>query len=122
MQVKEWRRGTVGTEGGWSYHAKGLWIGLPRTNSEPEDQKQKVAISIIGSSNYTQRSYNLDLEAGACIVTSDPVLQQKLTEERDGLGEFASVVTREDFARSERRVGIKVRVAMWIVGIVGGAL
>ncbi|PMD43682.1 hypothetical protein L207DRAFT_510191 [Hyaloscypha variabilis F] len=121
--LREWRRGTVGEEGGWSYHAKGLWIALPPPpESEEKSQPQGVSISIIGSSNYTQRSYALDLEAGACIATSDPALQERLREERDGLGEYADVVTREEFERSERRVGIKVRVAMWIVGIVGGAL
>ena len=106
------------------YHAKGLWISLPQPEIDTNTSKEKdgVAISIIGSSNYTQRSYNLDLEAGACIVTSDPVLQGKLAEEKEHLGEYANVVTREDFARSERRVGIQVRVAMWIVGLVGGAL
>ncbi|KAE9374812.1 hypothetical protein N431DRAFT_481962 [Stipitochalara longipes BDJ] len=122
VALKEWRRGTVGKEGGWSYHAKGLWISLPPASLDPKPKSEGVSISVVGSSNYTQRSYNLDLEAGACIVTSDPVLQARLAEEKEHLGEYASVVTRDDFARAERRVGIKVRVAMWIVGLVGGAL
>jgi len=129
--MREWRRGIVGEEGGWTYHAKGLWISLPSSTTyassslDPKTsggEKEGVSISIIGSSNYTQRSYNLDLEAGACILTSDPVLQGRLAEEKEYLGTYASVVTREDFARAERRVGIEVRVAMWIVGLVGGAL
>jgi CDP-diacylglycerol--glycerol-3-phosphate 3-phosphatidyltransferase len=28
----------------------------------------------------------------------------------------------DEFVKTERRVGIHVRVAMWIVGLVGGAL
>jgi CDP-diacylglycerol---glycerol-3-phosphate 3-phosphatidyltransferase len=125
--LKEWRRGTVGEDGGWTYHAKGLWISVPSPSSlsppSPSSlEKEGVSISVVGSSNYTQRSYALDLEAGACIITSDPSLQQRLKEEKDHLGEYAGVVTRDDFARSERRVGLQVRIAMWIVGLVGGAL
>jgi CDP-diacylglycerol--glycerol-3-phosphate 3-phosphatidyltransferase len=64
----------------------------------------------------------LDLEVGACIVTSDEGLKGRLAEERDGLQEFARVVGEEEFLRTERRVGLHVRVAMWIVKVVGGAL
>ena len=112
--LKEWRNGTVGTSDGWTYHAKGLWISL---NGEKEP-----SISIVGSSNYTKRSYGLDLEVGACIVTEDEGLKKRLREERDGLEEFASPVGLDEFVKPERRVGIQVRVAMWIVKMVGGAL
>jgi CDP-diacylglycerol--glycerol-3-phosphate 3-phosphatidyltransferase len=115
VKLKEWRKGTVGEEGGWTYHAKGLWISLP----SPETG---VDISVVGSSNFTARSYALDLEAGCMILTEDEGLKRRLLEEREYLGTYAEEVTRDDFARSERRVGIKVRVAMWIVGLVGGAL
>lgn len=78
---------------------------------------------MVGSSNYTKRSYKLDLEVGGVILTSDEGLKKELREERDGLGgENTNVVEREDFNRAEKRVGIKVRVAMWIVSLVGGAL
>jgi CDP-diacylglycerol---glycerol-3-phosphate 3-phosphatidyltransferase len=115
VKLKEWRKGTVGEEGGWTYHAKGLWISLP--SPEPG-----VDISVVGSSNFTARSYALDLEAGCMILTEDEGLKRRLLEEREYLRTYAEEVTRDDFARAERRVGIKVRVAMWIVGLVGGAL
>lgn len=115
VTLREWKKGHVNEPGGWTYHAKGLWIAL---NGEKEP-----SISVVGSSNYTKRSYKLDLEVGGIILTSDEGLKRQLREERDGLGgENTSVVTREDFNKSERRVGIKVRVAMWIVSLVGGAL
>jgi CDP-diacylglycerol---glycerol-3-phosphate 3-phosphatidyltransferase len=117
--LKEWRRGTVGQEEGWTYHAKGLWISLPSPSLNPSPG---VDISVVGSSNFTKRSYELDLEAGCVILTTDEGLKRRLKEERDALGMYAQSVTRDDFARSERRVGIRVRVAMWIVGLVGGAL
>ncbi|OTB18133.1 hypothetical protein K445DRAFT_19697 [Daldinia sp. EC12] len=112
--LKEWRRGTVNEPGGWTYHAKGLWITLPN--------ELYPAISIIGSSNYTKRSYSHDLEAGALIVTQDDDLKKRLGDEQKWLQEFASPVTLDDFAKTERRVGLKVRIAMWIVSLVGGAL
>lgn len=79
-------------------------------------------MTIVGSSNYTKRSYSLDLEAGALVVTRDEGLKGRLEEERKGLQEFAGRTTRDDLAKVDRRVGFHVRVAMWIVKAVGGAL
>lgn len=114
ITLKEWKRGVVGEAEGWTYHAKGLWVSL---NGEKEP-----SISIVGSSNYTKRSYSLDLEVGTAIITSDEGLKRQLREERDGLQDYAQVVGMEEFIKIERRVGIKVRIALWIVGLVGGAL
>ncbi|KAH7136420.1 hypothetical protein EDB81DRAFT_657224 [Dactylonectria macrodidyma] len=116
IALKEWRRGVVGQPGGWTYHAKGLWVTMPG------DSEKGPAISIIGSSNYTKRSYSHDLEAGALIVTRDDGLKARLADEQRWLQEHATRVTRDDLAVNERRVGLKVRVAMWIVSLVGGAL
>lgn len=114
VSVKEWRRGTVNTPGGWTYHAKGIWVTLPG-ESNP-------SVSLIGSSNYTKRSYSLDLEANTLIVTRNQDLQRRLGEEESWLQEYATTMTRDDYAKTERRVGIQVRLAMWIVTLVGGAL
>lgn len=114
ITLKEWKYGVVGQPGGWTYHAKGLWVTMPG-DSGP-------SMSIIGSSNYTKRSYSHDLEVGALIVTENDKLKQSLGLEQQWLQEHASAMTRDDFARNERRVGLKVRIAMWIVSAVGGAL
>lgn len=114
ITVKEWRRGTVNTPGGWTYHAKGIWITLPG--------EQNPSISLVGSSNYTKRSYSLDLEANTLIVTRNEDLKRRLGEEESWLQEYASPMTRDDYAKTERRVGLHVRLAMWIVTLVGGAL
>lgn len=114
ITLKEWRQGTVNEPGGWTYHAKGLWVTLP--------SEANPALSLVGSSNYTKRSYSLDLEANAMIVTRNQDLQKRLGDEQRWLQEHAQQVTRDDFARTERRVSLKVRVAMWIVSLVGGAL
>jgi CDP-diacylglycerol--glycerol-3-phosphate 3-phosphatidyltransferase len=112
--LKEWRRGTVGEPGGWTYHAKGLWVSV--------DGGKGPSISVVGSSNYTKRSYSLDLETGAVIITRDEALKEKLREEKDALHEYAKKVGMDDFMKVDRRVGIHVRIAMWIVRAVGGAL
>ncbi|KAF4636708.1 hypothetical protein G7Y89_g1394 [Cudoniella acicularis] len=114
ITLKEWQRGTVGEKEGWTYHAKGLWVSL--------SGEKEPSISIVGSSNYTKRSYSLDLEVGTCIVTQDEGLKKRLREERDGLQEYGGSVGIDEFIKTERRVGINVRIAMWIVKMVGGAL
>ncbi|KAL2258054.1 hypothetical protein VTK26DRAFT_8781 [Humicola hyalothermophila] len=112
--LKEWRKGTVNEPGGWTYHAKGLWVTLPGS--------ENPSITVVGSSNYTKRSYSLDLEANALIVTENEGLKKRLGEEQRWLQENAAIVTRDDFAKADRRVSLKVRVAMAIVKLMGGAL
>lgn len=114
ISVKEWRKGTVNQPGGWTYHAKGIWVTLP--------QEQNPSICLIGSSNYTSRSYSLDIEANTLIVTRNADLQRRLGEEEKWLQDHAETMTRDDYAKTERRVGLHVRVAMWIVKVIGGAL
>ena len=48
-------------------------------------------ICVVGSSNYTQRSYTLDLEVGCLVVTEDKGLKKRLGAERDGLLEYRLV-------------------------------
>ncbi|RKF74902.1 CDP-diacylglycerol--glycerol-3-phosphate 3-phosphatidyltransferase [Golovinomyces cichoracearum] len=118
ISVKEWRLGTVGEPNGWTYHAKGLWISLEKKHTK----KSSVDISIIGSSNYTKRSYSLDLEAGVIIFTENKDLKMQLGQERDNIEKFAKEVSLSQLARAERKVGLKVRLAMWIVSMLGCAL
>jgi CDP-diacylglycerol--glycerol-3-phosphate 3-phosphatidyltransferase len=114
IQLKEWRRGTVGEPDGWTYHAKGLWINLPGETNP--------TLTFVGSSNYTKRSYGLDLEVGALVVTADEDLKRRLGEETAWLQKDAKPISREDLRKVERRVGWNVRLAMWLVKVLGGAL
>jgi len=114
IQLYEWRRGTIGEPRGWTYHAKGLWVSLPG-ESDP-------SLSVVGSSNYTKRSYELDLEANILILTSDESLKRRLGEETRWLREYATPVDRNEYDKPDRRVSWKVRLAMWAVRILGGAL
>ena len=133
VTLREWRRGTVNLPEGWTYHAKGLWMTLPsfpKTQIRQDDNSTLSrppsslgpAITIIGSSNYTVRSYSLDVEVGAIVVTSDAGLQRRLRNEEDNLLRYSKIVTEDDLKGGERSVGWRVRVAMWIVRAVGGSL
>lgn len=86
----------------------------------PNDKDPSIAL--VGSSNYTKRSYSLDLEVNTLIVTEDQDLKRRLGEEQAWLQEHAKEVGIDDFAKIDRRVGLRVRIAMWIVSLVGGAL
>lgn len=150
VQLREWQRGVVGQPGGWTYHAKGLWLTLSSSQASPSSPSSTPgtppspppshisstrtttttttttshhpAITSIGSSNYTTRSYGLDLEVGALVVTRDPALMAQWERERAALLHRSRPVTEDELGSEERRAGWRVRVAMWIVRVVGGAL
>lgn len=124
IQLKEWRRGTVGEPDGMTYHAKGLWLTLP---PKPDSTGKLIeepgpSIAVVGSSNYTKRSYSLDLEVGALILTDNEALKKKLKAETEWLQADATVATQDDLAKVERRVGLRVRLSLWLVEALGGAL
>lgn len=85
-------------------------------------REEHPSLTFVGSSNYTKRSYSLDLEVGALVVTNDQGLKKRMDEETEWLQKDAGAISREDLRRTERRVGWNVRLAMWIVEKVGGAL
>ena len=78
--------------------------------------------TLIGSSNYTARSYGLDLEVGALVVARDEELMGRWRREEEMLVGPSRRVGEEDLVGKERRADWKTRVAMWIVRAVGGAL
>ncbi|KAF2008844.1 hypothetical protein BU24DRAFT_359589 [Aaosphaeria arxii CBS 175.79] len=126
IQLKEWQRGKVNEEGGWTYHAKGLWVTFPSAASSASTKAPAVdedpSLTIVGSSNYTKRSYELDLEANVIIATSDPGLRRRLGEEVKWLGEYAKKVDESEFEKPERKVSMSVKLSMWLVRVLGGAL
>ncbi|OAL02617.1 CDP-diacylglycerol-glycerol-3-phosphate 3-phosphatidyltransferas-like protein [Phaeosphaeriaceae sp. SRC1lsM3a] len=120
IKLREWRRGMVGEKDGWTYHAKGLWVTFP--GDSQASGSQDPSLTVIGSSNYTKRSYELDLEANVVVATTDPGLRRRLGEEVKWLGEYAKEVDEKEFEKPERRVGMSVRLSMWLVRVLGGAL
>ena len=103
-----------------------IWTTLPPQPSATDKGKlvdePGPSITLIGSSNYTKRSYSLDLEIGAMVVTGNEDLKRRLKEETEWLQADASATTMDELIKNDRRVGFKVRVAMWLVEKLGGAL
>ncbi|KAF8468985.1 CDP-diacylglycerol-glycerol-3-phosphate 3-phosphatidyltransferase [Kalaharituber pfeilii] len=105
IALKEWKRGMVGKPGGWTYHAKGIWVNPPGEMSP--------AITLIGSSNYTRRSYSLDIEMNALVITRNEQLRQKLQSEVENLEQYATGKYLSDF---NEKVGWRVRFLVWLFG------
>ncbi|XP_038122998.1 CDP-diacylglycerol--glycerol-3-phosphate 3-phosphatidyltransferase, mitochondrial isoform X2 [Culex quinquefasciatus] len=84
---------------GWTYHAKGLWYYLPGSTLPN--------LTLIGSSNFGERSVNRDLEAQICLVTTNGGLQRKLQAEYDNILQHSAA------AETERPV------PRWVRAVVG---
>lgn len=89
IRLYEWQNGVVNTPGGWSYHAKGIWVTVP-DETDP-------SLTVIGLSNFTKRAYTLDLESNAILVTKDPDLKRRMRSEIDNLMTHAHELTLDDF-------------------------
>jgi CDP-diacylglycerol---glycerol-3-phosphate 3-phosphatidyltransferase len=107
VKMLEWQNGIVNTANGWSYHAKGLWINLPR--------EEEPCMTVIGSSNYTKRSYGLDLETNALIITKDEELKKDMKGEIDNLLKYTNEVELKDFTEGKRKVSYGVKMATNII-------
>lgn len=107
LKMYEWQNGIVNTPNGWSYHAKGLWITPPKEDTP--------CITVIGSSNYTKRSYGLDLETNALVITKDEELRSAMKGEVDNLMKHTSEVQLKDFTEGKRKVSYGVKVATKIL-------
>ena len=123
VQLREWQRGMVGKPDGWTYHAKGLWVTLPPgKDGEGPEVDSGPSATLMGSSNYTARSYGLDLEVGALVVTTNAELKRKWKAEVENLAQYTHPITEKELNAPNRKASLKVRLAMWIVKKVGGAL
>lgn len=71
----------------WTYHAKGLWYYLP--------ESQLPDLTVIGSSNFGERSVNRDLESQICLVTTNERLRQQMQNECDNLYKHGQMAERD---------------------------
>lgn len=86
----------------WTYHAKGLWYYLPGASEWP-------TLTLIGSSNFGERSVNRDLETQVCIATANRSLQQRLHQECERL---FSIGTAAEEAITQRSIPRWVRAVV----------
>jgi CDP-diacylglycerol---glycerol-3-phosphate 3-phosphatidyltransferase len=76
----------------WTYHAKGLWY-------HPSSNPSLPCMTVVGSSNYGERSVNRDLECQICLATTNPTLQKSLKSEYEHLLQFASTAESQLVSR-----------------------
>ncbi|XP_067618148.1 CDP-diacylglycerol--glycerol-3-phosphate 3-phosphatidyltransferase, mitochondrial [Eurosta solidaginis] len=76
---------------GWTYHAKGLWYYLPGSTLPN--------VTLIGSSNFGERSVHRDLETQICLVTNNNELCKRLEDETDRLFSSSSIAEKEIVSR-----------------------
>lgn len=108
IRLLEWQRGLYGNKDRWTYHAKGLWI---KPNSV---ESIGPSLTFIGSSNFTRRSQNLDLEATAVLITADEQLQKQLASEVKNLQAYTTEVHSDNLKTPERRADLKTRFSLWL--------
>ncbi|KAL4111614.1 hypothetical protein PRIC1_003292 [Phytophthora ramorum] len=89
---------------GWTFHGKGMWWRPP---SLPLANGHKAALglpqlTVVGSSNFGQRSYGCDLESNLVVFTRNPELRRRLQDEYDALACDTEVVTEQLWRRPER--------------------
>lgn len=88
---------------GWTYHAKGIWYYLPLENMP--------SMTVVGSSNYGERSMKRDLEAQVCVITKNQKLQQQLQQECENLYQFGKLSEREI---AQRPIPRWVKAVVWL--------
>ncbi|KAG7386975.1 CDP-diacylglycerol--glycerol-3-phosphate 3-phosphatidyltransferase [Phytophthora pseudosyringae] len=89
---------------GWTFHGKGMWW-RPPPPSVANSHKVTLGLpqlTVVGSSNFGQRSYGCDLESNLVMFTRSPELQRRLQDEFDALTRDAEVVTEQLWRRPER--------------------
>ncbi|KAG5519757.1 hypothetical protein PMAC_000030 [Pneumocystis sp. 'macacae'] len=111
IHLEEWKNGCVG-QGGWSYHAKGLWI-MP--SEEKKTENLRAYVTFVGSSNFSYRSQSLDLENTAVVITFDSNLQKSLRDEVKHLRKYSRKIDIDSFSSIDRRTGWFVKLCVWIL-------
>lgn len=85
---------------GWTFHGKGMWWTPPLM--EDRCNMNFPLLTVVGSSNFGQRSFGCDLESNLVMLTRNPELRRRLQGEFDALTCDAEVVTEQLWQRRER--------------------
>lgn len=109
ISLREWKRGIVNEPEGWSYHAKGIWITADSNSSGP-------AVAITGSSNFTKRSNDLDLEASLLLITAEQQIQSELQQEINHLETYSNRKTMSNLRDSCNHIGLEVKILTSLLG------
>ena len=93
MKLAEWNRPN------WTFHGKGMWFY----------QNGNCIGTAIGSSNFSYRSYQKDLEAGGIIFIQNIKLQKKFDLERKNIWKYSTPRTIHPIPTWVRKVAPRIR-------------
>ncbi|KAI9209781.1 uncharacterized protein BJ171DRAFT_7409 [Polychytrium aggregatum] len=91
----------------WTFHAKGLWC-------TPPQQKHPV-LTVVGSSNFGQRSMDRDLEAQVVLITKNAEVSKKLGQNLEFIMHTTSIVDEATLDRPDRQVHYLVKLAARLI-------
>lgn len=94
IKVNEYKKGE------WTFHAKGLWLF--------ENNEEKPSLTIIGSSNFSNRSYHKDTEIQFFLYSLCPKMKEKLSKENSRILSDTQEVNEKEL-KSDTEVRIKLR-------------
>lgn len=97
IQLSEWSRD------GWTYHAKGVWV-RPSADQDP-------VFTLIGSTNLSARSAELDTELSFAVLTGAPEVRKQMAEEVRNLWKHA-----QPWQGNERKVRLGTKALVALVG------
>ena len=83
----------------WTFHAKGMWFS--------ENENQKPFMTVVGSSNYSMRSYKRDSECNFFIYSECEDFRSKMKEEVDYLFSNATKVNL-DIIRKDKEMKLEL--------------
>lgn len=91
----------------------GIWITPPHVRNP--------VVTLIGSSNFTRRSDQLDLESTCVVITRDSRLQSSLADEIEHLRKFAEETSVEKLNGMVEEGGWRREIAVraWVALVVG---
>ncbi|OON14468.1 phospholipase D domain protein, partial [Opisthorchis viverrini] len=69
----------------WTFHAKGLWVEQKPLITSSAPSSPPSLLTLIGSSNFSYRSLNRDLESQLVVWTKNAELRTRVIEERNQL-------------------------------------
>ncbi len=72
-----------------TYHAKGIWY-----SHDNQQLNKKEYLTLVGSSNYTQRSYKRDMENQFMLFTINKNLIKKFEKERNTIESESHPITQ----------------------------
>eukprot|EP01097_Dermamoeba_algensis_P011331 TRINITY_DN8767_c0_g1_i1.p2 TRINITY_DN8767_c0_g1~~TRINITY_DN8767_c0_g1_i1.p2 ORF type:complete len:254 (+),score=67.15 TRINITY_DN8767_c0_g1_i1:1449-2210(+) len=84
---------------GWTFHGKGLWF----TPSSKTTQSDNFMVTVVGSSNWGERSRDRDVESQLVVFSFDQQFSDLIKEERDNLFQGTELVTKETFEDKSRK-------------------